>query len=239
MAGRALPGTSPFAGDDGSADPALAAALARHEPGARADAALVAALDGARLLVPVLAELEASGRTEAGLHVDKEASAGVVALRAPDGRTALPVFTSTAAMAAWHPRARPVPASARRAAAACLEEGWHVLVVDAAGPVTAVVPAPAVHALARGVAWEPAVTAGAVAPDVAAAVRAALSRVAHLASVDVVPGRSAEVAVVLGVRPGLDRPALDRLLQAVGDALGGADVAARADSIELKVVAAA
>ena len=33
--------------------------------------------------------------------VDKEASAGIVALRAPDGRTALPVFTSVATMAAW------------------------------------------------------------------------------------------------------------------------------------------
>ncbi|MBX9246506.1 SseB family protein, partial [Actinotalea ferrariae] len=124
MAGRALPPTSPYAGDDGSADPRLVAGLSAHEPGTRAGAELVAALAGARLLVPVLAELEASGTTSAGLHVDKEASAGVVALRTPDGRTALPVFSGVDAMRAWRADARPLPASAPRAAAACLAEGW-------------------------------------------------------------------------------------------------------------------
>lgn len=238
MVGRALPGTSPYAGDDGSADPALAAALATHEGGAYAGRAVVAALGDARLLVPVLAELEASGTTAEGLHVDKEASAGVVALRTPDGRTALPVFTSVAAMSAWHAQARPVPASGRRAAAACLAEGWHVLVVDPAGPVTAVVPAPAVRALAEGGAWAPVVVDGRVEPALVAGVAAATSEVAHVAHVDVVPGRSAEVAVVVGVRPGLDRTTLDGVLAAVGQALGATELATRADSVELRVVTA-
>ncbi len=238
MGGRALPPTSPWAGDDGSADPALAAALAAHEHGSRAGSAVVTALAGARLLVPVLAQLEASGTTEAGLHVDKEASAGVVALSTPDGRTALPVFTGVAAMSAWRPDARPVPASAARAAAACLAEGWHVLVVDPGGPVTAVVPAPAVRALASGGAWLPAVSDGVVRPELVDGVRSSLAPVAHVARVDLVPGRGAEVAVVLGVRPGLDRASLDAVLAQVADALGGTALAAEADSVELKVVAA-
>lgn len=238
MAGRALPPTSPYAGDDGSADPALVAALAAHEHGARAGADVVAALAGARLLVPVLAELEASGTTDAGLHVDKEASAGVVALRTPDGRTALPVFTGTESLAAWRRDARPVPASAARAAAACLAEGWHVLVVDPGGPVTAVVPAPAVRALATGAAWTPAVAEGRVRPDLAEAARSALADVPQVAGVDVVPGRGAEVAVVLHVRPGLDRARLDVVLAQVGGVLGATALAAEVDSVELRVVAA-
>ncbi|WP_199425187.1 SseB family protein [Actinotalea solisilvae] len=238
MAGRALPGTSPYAGDDGSPDPGLAVALAQHASGARAGADLVAALASARVLVPVLVELEVGGTTQAGLHVDKEASAGVVALRAPDGRTALPVFTGTAALAAWRADARPVPASAARAAAACLEEGWHVLVVDPGGPVTAVVPAPAVRALAAGEPWVPATADGVVRPGLVEGVRAALAGVGPVSGVDLAPGRGAEVAVLLGVRPGLDRAALDDVLADVGRLLATTSLAAEADSVELRVVAA-
>src|SRR3712207_9263137 len=74
--------------------------------------------------------------------VDKEAAAGIVALRTPDGRTAMPVFTSVDAMRAWHPEARPVPSDAGRAALSAVGEGWEVVVVDPAGPVTAVLPRP-------------------------------------------------------------------------------------------------
>lgn len=238
MAGRALPGTSPYAGDDGSPDPALASALAGHVSGERAGADVVAALAGARVLVPVMAELEVGGTTEAGLHVDKEASAGVVALGAPDGRTALPVFTGTAALAAWRGDARPVPASAARAAAACLEEGWHVLVVDPGGPVTAVVPAPAVRALAAGAPWAPASAGGVVRPELVAEVQAALAGVGPLAGVELGPGRGAEVAVHLAVRPGLDRGALDAVLAEVGRLLATTSLATEADSVELRVRAA-
>ena len=40
----------------------------------------------------------------------------LVTLKAPDGRLAMPVFTSAAALAAWHPEARPVAVYAARAA---------------------------------------------------------------------------------------------------------------------------
>ena len=84
--GRELPPSSPFADDDGRADETLAAALVTGRP-----ADVVDALRGARVLVPVLAQLGAEAVAD-GLRVDKEASTGVVALRAPDGRAALPVF---------------------------------------------------------------------------------------------------------------------------------------------------
>jgi hypothetical protein len=181
VTGRELPPTSAFAGDDGSADPGVAAALAALGAGTGTVAAVVAALAGTRVLVPVLAELEAAGTVQVGGHahtVDKEASAGIVALQAPDGRTALPVFSSVAAMAAWRRDARPVPTEVVRAALSAVDEGWELLVLDPGGPVTVLVPRPAVWALARQLSWVPAVAGGgdgaAVADDVRAAVRAAV-----------------------------------------------------------------
>nr|WP_297422632.1 SseB family protein [uncultured Actinotalea sp.] len=239
MTGRALPPTSAFAGDDGSADPALDAALAGLRDGRTVLPDVVAALAGARVLVPVLAEVEASATTASGLHVDKEASTGVVALATPDGRTALPVFTSTTSLAAWRADARPVPAEGPRAAAAALQEGWEVLVVDPGGPVTVLVPRTAVRALALGERWRPAVVDGAVVEEVRAAVAVALEQVPQVRAADAVPGDRAEVAVVVALAPGLDRDALDRVLRQVGSTLAAEEVvAARVDSLEMRVVTA-
>ncbi len=245
--GRALPPSSTFAGDDGSADPGLAAALAAYghdgsgpttQPPAAGLPRVVEALATARVLVPVVAGLETSEVTEAGLEMDKEASAAVVALRAPDGRTALPVFTSVDAMTRWRRDARPVAAEAARAATSAIQEGWEVLVVDPAGPVTVVVPRPAVRALASGTRWEPAVRSGAVAGEVRDAV-ARLAEVEHVVAALAEPGRSAEVAVVLAVRPGLGRDRLDRVLGQVNGRLAAdPTVVERVDSIELRVTSA-
>lgn len=242
MTGRALPPTSPFAGDDGSADPALAVALAALADGTGSVGDVVAALTPARVLVPVLAQVEATGTVEhAGTEhtVDKEASAGIVALQVPDGRTALPVFSSVATMARWRPEARPVPTDAPRAALSAVHEGWEVLVLDAGGPTTVVVPRPAVWALAQQRTWRPAVVAGVVDDEVRAAVQAALADVAGVVTADAAPGRRAEVAVLLGLTPGLDRQGLDTSLARVTELLAAdAVVAARVDSLELRVSAA-
>ncbi|WP_169165783.1 SseB family protein [Cellulomonas taurus] len=192
MTGRELPPTSAFSGDDGSADPTLAAVLRAYgrtrstgsgDPRAVAELAdVIAALAGTRVLVPVLAEAEATETVEVHGHahtVDRQASAGIVALQAPDGRTALPVFSSVAAMTAWRADARPVPTEIARAALSAVEEGWELLVLDPGGPVTVLVPRPAVWALAQQIDWSPAVTGtGAdriVAPEVRDAVREAIT----------------------------------------------------------------
>lgn len=237
--GRELPPTSAFAGDDGAADPALAAALAAvAADGAALLPGVVTALASARVLVPVVAEVEVAG-TSGGLTVDKVASAGVVALRTPDGRAGLPVFTSTASMAAWRPAARPVPAEGPRAAMAALQEGWEVIVVDPAGPVPVLVPRPAVRALAAGIPWCPAVAGGHVRPEVADAVARALAEVPEIRSVTAEPGRRAEVAVVLGLPPGLGRADLDGVVAHAGAALAADEtVTAGVDSLELRVVTA-
>ncbi|MEZ0449726.1 SseB family protein [Cellulomonas sp. ICMP 17802] len=242
MTGRELPPSSPFAGDDGTADPAVAAALAALDAGSGTVAAVVDALAGTRVLVPVLAELEVEDTVVHDGHehvVDKEASAGIVALRAPDGRTALPVFTSVATMAAWRPDARPVPSDVARAALSAVTEGWEVLVVDPGGPTTVLVPRPAVWALAQQERWRPAVTADGVDPELRAAVAAAVGAVPGVVAVDAVPGTRAEVAVVVDLVAGLDRAGLDAVLAQVNAAVAGVElVATRVDSLELRPRAA-
>jgi len=230
---KELPRTSAFAQDDGAPDPVLVAVLARHTAGEADLPDVVAALVGTRVLVPVLAH--EGGPTG---HEDREGSTAVVALRVPDGRTALPVFTGVPALTAWHAEARPVPAEIARAAASALAEGWQVLVVDPAGPVTVVIPRPAVQALAIGLPWEPAVRAGVVRPDVAEAVGRTLAGVVHLRSVRVEPGRRSELAVVLGLAPGLDRAALSAVVDEVNTRLGADPMVAQADSLELRPVTA-
>ncbi|RYV52509.1 SseB family protein [Pengzhenrongella frigida] len=236
---RELPPSSPFAGDDGSADPGLTAALEALAAGRGALSDVVAALALTRVLIPVLAEPEvADVVVHAGTAhtVDKEASAGIVALRAPDGRTALPAFSSVASMAAWRAEARPVPTDVARAALSAVAQGWEVLVLDPGGPVTVLVPRPAVWALAQQVPWEPAVAAGVVDDAVGAAVRAAVTGVPHVVRGDVEPGRRAEIAVVLALEPGLDRAGLDDVLARVNAALAAdPTVAARVDSLELRL----
>lgn len=244
-AGRSLAPT-PFGGDDGSADPALTAALAqldaaapRGEPDSAASRSaalqgLVAALASCRVLVPVVAVAGETGTTDAGLVVDKSADMAVVTLTARDGRRTMPVFSGLTALAAWDPAARPVPVEVRTAALAAVDEGCELLVLD---PATAavVVPRPAVWALAQGHAWTPSPTH----PRVAEALRTAVAAEPAVTGVRGEPGRRAELAVVLAVRPGLDRPALDALTRRVGDALAADDaVAELVDSVELRVVPA-
>ncbi|GAA4732813.1 SseB family protein [Isoptericola chiayiensis] len=243
---RSIQPTSPFAGDDGSADAELVRLLEGLRAGSTPLRDVVARLADTRVLVPVLAEAEVTGTTEhdgAALEVDKEASAGVVALESPDGRRALPVFTSVAAMQAWRSDARPVPVEARRAALSAVDEQWSLLVVDPAGPITVQVPRPAVWALAQGVEWRPALVPTAdgleVDAEVARAVGDAAAPVQHVVRAHAEPGRKAEVAVVLALDPGLDRAGLDAVLGQVNARLAAArPIADRVDSLELRIAAA-
>ncbi|HWS59237.1 MAG TPA: SseB family protein [Actinotalea sp.] len=235
---KELPPTSRFADDDGSASPALVAVLSRHAAGAADLADVVAALVGTRVLVPVLAHEEDAARPTARGHGDGEGSTAVVAVQAPDGRTALPVFTGVQALSRWRPDARPVPAEVARAAASALAEGWQLLVLDPGGPVVVVVPRPAVQSLAIGLPWVPAVRGDVVRADVRAAVGRVLTGVPHLRSVAVEPGRRSELAVVLGVSPGLGRAALDAVVAEVNARLATDPLVAQADSLELRPVSA-
>ena len=121
--------------DDGGADPTLAAALAAYADDEVWEPEVLAALDDARLLVPVVAELGESETGPDGLVRDKSSDMAAVLMRGADGRTALLAFTSLETMHRWDPDARPVPVSAQVAARAALQDGAAALLLDVAGPV--------------------------------------------------------------------------------------------------------
>lgn len=229
---RELPPTSRFAGDDGSADTDLALALAEPDAGRRRSA-VVHALARARVLVPVVAHLEESEESADGAPAgDKSASAAMVTLATPDGRGAVPVFSSMDSLRTWRPDARPIPVEAVRAALASVSDADGVLVVDPAGPVTVQVPRPAVWALAQQQSWVPAATDAQVQDRIAAVVGA----LAGVVSVRVEPGDRSEVRVVLALQPGLAREQVQHITAEAGRLLAGEEVVAqRIDSLEFQV----
>ena len=146
--GRSLPDPG-FAGDEGDADPRLAAALAQYAVDGRR-APVLTALSHARLLVPVVAMLGEVEVDADGLARDKSADIAVVLMQGQDGRTALLGFTSTTALQAWKPEARPVPVSTDDAARSAVQERADALVIDVAGPTTYVVETAELQELAAG-----------------------------------------------------------------------------------------
>lgn len=166
---------------------------------------------------------------------EREASASLVTVRTPDGREALPVFSSVAALQAWRTDARPVPHQATRTAMAAIDEAGGVLVLDPGSDHPVLVPRPAVWALARGERWVPALSDPAVLADVVAT----LNGVAGVKHVELLPGERAEVKVSLAVVPGLTRPEVQDVAQRAAQALGESVVVAeRVDSVELALITA-
>lgn len=127
-----------FPGDDGAAQPTLAAALGD-------DLAVLQALPEARVFVPIVPLLG-----ETPTDGDKNADMAAVLMTGADGRQALLAFSSVTTMAAWDPRARPVPVLGRDAALAALDEGASALLLDLGSPSFSVVEHDDVQHLADG-----------------------------------------------------------------------------------------
>jgi hypothetical protein len=210
---------SGFHDDDGSADPRLAAALAAWAEDRSAEQPVLDALKEARLLVPVVAvlgELDETAPTPGDgtvLRREKTSDMAVPTLRAA-GRTALPAFTSTAALARWDPAARPVAVPLHRALEAAAHEHADTLLLDLAGPVPYQLTGPALRALAEGrraadVLAEPAVRA---------AVRAAVAAQPDVLTAHLGPGTAdGTLAVVLD--PAAGRPAAMAALRSLAERL--------------------
>jgi hypothetical protein len=144
---------SPYVDDDGLADPALGAALGAWADEATSYPAVLEALAGARLLVPVVALLGEVDHDAAGLAHDKTSDMATVLLSGPDGRRALLAFSGTASLQLWNPEARPVPVAAPLAAATAVQEGADALVVDVGSGHPFTVAGADLHRLATG--WRP------------------------------------------------------------------------------------
>ncbi|WP_198419342.1 SseB family protein [Actinomyces respiraculi] len=201
---RLLAAPTPFSDDDGSADPAVIAALEatglpRHE---YLDA-LWAALAASRVIVPVAAHAITGGLSGPGpdatgapgheVHTaDAAQDAATLAVDLPDGHIALPVFTSVEAMRAWRDDVRPVPVQPGRAAQVAVLETDQLWVLDP-GTRDLRLPRPAIVALAGGEDWVPSWRNEPVQAEVAAQ----LGAIEGITGVAFAPGEGAELRVFL------------------------------------------
>lgn len=227
--GRNLPDAG-FAGDDGSADPALLDALTSGD-----DAAVMARLPGVRLLVPVTA---VAAETTTGAHgqtADAQSDMAVMLLEHPDGRTALPAFTSQAALAAFDPQARPVPVVAERAAEAAISERADLIVLDCADAQAREVRASMVWALAQRRGWLPAHAD----PFVAGSLERAVADVPEVRGHELAEGEPTGTGVLqveLTLVPGLGVAQVQELVTALGERLAAdGELRARVDGLAFRV----
>jgi hypothetical protein len=229
---------NPHAGDDGSADPALRAALEAFHAGLADESAVVDAYRSARLLIPLLAEKGDEGVGPAGLRVDKTQELSIVTVAAPDGRAVLPVFTSVATLGAWDVAARPVPAEGVRTALAAVDDDTDLIVIDPGSPTEFVIRRPAVWAIGRGEPWEPPHLSPAVAAGFHESIGGELAVLdAHLEPGDPTARlRGPELTVHLELSAGLDESERDAILARLARRWAADDrIAVQVDSLSVKL----
>jgi hypothetical protein len=233
-----------FRGDDGSADPSAAAALAAFAAARGSEHDALTALAVARLLVPVVAVLTAADEPtgpdtaahQTGAHQtggdracappvtgEKASEMALPTLVGRDGRPAIPAFTCVAALARWQPAARPIPAAAARVWQAAVADSCAVI-IDVAGPVPLAVEGARLAALASGAP----VPLPHEDPDVRDAVAAAVAEAVAAAGLAPAPGGGytlragadgSDLVIELAPRGELDRAAAESLASRVGSAV--------------------
>ncbi|MCB4208115.1 SseB family protein [Arthrobacter sp. UM1] len=240
--------------DDGRADPRLAEALRRWGAAEAEETEVVSALPGTRVFVAARAQHSPEhASTDDGHAGDKAADMVLCSLTAPDGRRALPVFTSAEAVTAWASDARPIPFEARRVALSCVQDGAQLMVLDPGTGPGFVVRRPAVWAVAQGEEWVPSYES----PEIRDSLAAAAQSFEDVAALVPARGPRADGVAEGGLRlrggglgpelechvfvhSGLTREALAGLMERVSRALTGSEAVARlADSMALKVLDAA
>lgn len=231
-----------FSGDDGSATPELAAAIAAFRAGTGSREGVVTAFRQARLMIPLVAHLAEAGVGDNGHVVDKKQELSIVTVEGPDGRTVLPVFSSVAAMQAWNPTARPVPADGARVALAAASESTELVVLDPTTETEFAIRRPALWALAKAESWRTPHSDPAVVEAFTASIGTELSVLA----VSLRDGDPAarllgpEVLVRLELVQGLTQAELDAVLARLAQRWAADDrIALGVDSLGVQLVASA
>lgn len=232
---------NPHSGDDGSADPALLAALTAFRAGTGSQVEVIDAYRSARLLIPLLAEKGDEGVGAHGLAVDKTQELSIVTVAAPDGRRVLPVFSSVQAMGRWDASARPVPADGPRTAVAASSDDTDLIVIDPGSETEFVIRRPAVWAIAQGQPWEPSF----VSPEVFAGLQQSIGGELAIIDLSVESGdpearlRGPELVVRLELIHGLEKPELDAVLARLAARWAADDrIAVLVDSLTVKLLRA-
>ena len=218
MSGHLNPGGQQFRHDRGTADPAVAAALAAYLDGQGSEQAALSALASARLLVPVVATLADGTEPADALTGEKNSEMALPTLIGRDGRPALLAFTGLDALSRWRPDARPLPAEADRVWRAAVAEGCAV-VIDVAGPVPLAVEGARLAALAAG---RP-VPSPHEDPDIRAEVEAAVAGEPGITGFTLTPGHQdgTDLAVTLRLAPGDHGLVLTRAANSIAARLAG------------------
>lgn len=220
------------------ADTAAAQAAALADL-ARAHAVAIATCTEQRFLIPLVAEAGDVGVTPEGKIVEKSQELSIVTVQSPDGRAAMPVFSSVETMRAWNAQARPIPVPGAQVALAAAQEETDLVVIDPGASHTEyVIRRPALEAFALGHEVLPAWADAAVqrAFDESVAEEAAVSRVL------LAPGDPAgrlggpETVAGLMLLPGLDQEALTELTSRLNAAWAANEVIAqRVDSLGVQL----
>ncbi|OIU87174.1 SseB family protein [Microbacterium sp. AR7-10] len=233
---------NPHAADDGSADPALLAALLRFRGGSGSQVEVVDAFRDARVLVPLIAEKGDEGVGPTGLTVDKTQELSIVTVAAPDGRRVQPVFSSVDTMRRWDAAARPIPVEAIRVALSASSEQTDLIILDPASETEFVIRRPAVWAIAQAQRWEP----SHLSPEVFTALRESIAHELAVIDVSVAAGdpdarmRGAELVVTLELVDGLERETLDAVLARLAQRWAADDrMAVLVDSLTVKLTRSA
>lgn len=236
-----------FDQDDGAADPGYLTAVGRLLAGTFDEVAVVESLATARVFVPIVASIGGETTAKFGHAADKQADMALVSLQAPDGRKALPVFTSVRNLQNWHAEVRPVAVHAPRAALSAVAEDAQLLVIDPGAEFTFVVRRPAVWALAQQRPWlpsyaDPCVTdrlrAAVATEDTILKVTASAGRgvASRTVAGRAVPGGGPgpELGVSLRIKPGLTQAEVDAVSERLQRQLADdSEFAERVDSLEV------
>ncbi|MDQ2697198.1 MAG: SseB family protein [Actinomycetota bacterium] len=232
---------NPHSSDDGSADPALLAALTAFRGGTGGQREVVDAYRTARLLIPLVAAKGDHGIGAHGLAVDKTQELSIVTVAAPDGRRVLPVFSSVDTMKRWDASARPVPADGVRTALAATADDTDLIVLDPGSETEFVLRRPAVWAIGQGHAWDPSF----LSPEVFAGLHESIGGELSVIDLAVESGdpdarlRGPELVVKLQLMSGLDKPELDAVLGRLAKRWAADDrIAVLVDSLTVKLVRA-
>jgi hypothetical protein len=231
----------PSSDDDGSAPERLVEAIRRFRSRELGESEVIEAVRESRFLIPLVAELGESGRSAAGHLFDKSQELSIVTVAGPDGRNVLPVFSSVAAMSAWNPKARPVPAVGPRVALAAASEGTDLVVIDPTSPTEFAIRRPALWALAQTERWIPSY----LDEEVLSAFLTAAEPEPAIVAVQLAPGdpdarlAAPELIVQLSLVEGLDREALDSLMSRLQQRWGASElIASRVDSMAVRLAQA-
>lgn len=240
--------THQYKGDDGLTDARVEAVWDAWTHGVASEVEMIDALRDARVFAPVVAQLSQAHITEEGLVSDKESDMALVSIQAPDGRKALPIFTSVYYLTAWHGDARPVAADMRKTSLSAVEDDNQLIVINPGQESVFVARRPAFWAIAKGEPWVPSFADPAVQTELERLIQdlPAISSIRAERGDGVNTtfrgnmldggGHGPELKIVLRLIPGLTREQLSQVVGIFQQQLAAsAVISEKVDSVQIKL----